>query len=284
MGKIPTIAIVAIALVLVIGISVACFYFLIKPQQKILTDLRGQLEAEKQVAQGKTAAEAELDATKLAWKRAQDQLAQVCERKSIKISMYMPILAMTAMWREYRDDLPRAVEQWVQAQGCTIESGAAMPAPSLSPPTVPANGFLQVPEGQVLNLSISGTMANLEKLYRSLNTLPRVATIGGLSLSGRGDRLTASVPLSMWIIVEGAEAVAPPPAAAMPGGGGPGGMPGGPGGAPGAGPPGGPGGPGGAPPGGPGGGEEEGKKGGKKGDDEGDSPKPGKKADSGGDE
>lgn len=273
MGKIPTLAIVAIAVVLIIGISVACFYFLIKPQQKILADVKGQLEAEKQVAAQKQSADAEFEATKAAWNAAQQQLEQVRERKSIHISMYIPIMAMTAMWYEYREDLPRAVEKWVADMGCTIENGASMPAPSLSPPTVPSSGFMQVPEGQALNLTIKGSLANLERLYRSLSQLPRVATIGGLTLSGTGDVLTAQVPLTMFIIVEGAEAVSPPPAA---GGAGPeggmGGMPGG--GGPGMGPGGAPAGePAGAPP---GGGEGKGKDKGGEGEDSGGASKVGK--------
>ncbi len=218
MGKIPTLAVVAIALVLIIGISVACYYFLIKPEKARLAGLQTQLDQELQVAAQKQAKEAALESTKAAWLKAQGDLEQLRERKSIPISMYMPMMAMTTMWWEYRENLPRAVEKWVADQGCTIETGASMPAPSLTPPNVPASGFLQVPEGQVLNLTISGTLANLERLYKSLNQLPRVATIGGLSLSGSGDRLTAQVPLSLYIIVEGAEATAPPPAAAAAGG------------------------------------------------------------------
>lgn len=260
MGKIPTIAVVAIALVLIIGISVACFYFLIKPEKARLVALQGQLEQERQVAARKQTAESTLAATKQAWLVAQRDLERLRERKSIPISMYMPMMAMTTMWWEYRENLPRAVEKWVADQGCTIETGAAMPAPSLTPPNVPASGFLQVPEGQVLNLTISGSMANLEKLYKSLDKLPRVATIGGLSLSGSGDRLTAQVPLSLYIIVEGAEAVAPAaPAAAAGGMGGGmtgGGMGGGMGGPPGGGMGGGA--AAGAPSGGDGGGEDAG--------------------------
>jgi hypothetical protein len=218
MGKIPTIAIVAVALVLAIGISVACLYFLIRPEQKTLAGLQQNLASEEQVAAGRPQAEAEEAAMTQAWLVAQRQLEALRDRKSIPISMYMPVLAMTTMWWEYRDNLPRVVEKWVADQGCVIETGATMPAPSLSPPAVPASGFLQVPD-QALSLTITGTMANLERLYRSLSSLPRVATIGGLRLSGQGDRLTAQVPITMFIIVEGAEAVAPPPAAPAAGGG-----------------------------------------------------------------
>lgn len=226
MGKIPTIAIVAIVVVLIIGISVASFYFLIKPKQEELTALKEKLSQEQAIVAQRGTAEAEKAAVDAKWLRAQTELAALRERKSIPISMYMPLLAMTSMWYEYREDLPAVVTKYLTSQGVTIQTGAAMPAPSLAPPTVPSNGFLQVPEGQTLNLTVAGTMASIENVYRNLSQLPRIATIGALSLSGTGDRLTATFPMSLYIIVEGAEAAAPPPPAAAPGGGPPG-MPGG---------------------------------------------------------
>lgn len=231
MGKIPTIAIIAIVVVLIIGISVASFYFLIKPKQQELATLKDKLSQEQAVVAQKSTAEAAKAAVTAEWLKAHAELTAVSQRKSIPISMYMPLLAMTSMWYEYREDLPAVVTKYITSQGVTIQTGAAMPAPSLTPPTVPANGFLQVPEGQTLNLTVKGTMANIEKMYRNLGQLPRIATIGALSLSGTGDQLTATFPMTLYIIVEGAEVAAPPPAAAAPAGmGGPGaGMGGGPG-------------------------------------------------------
>lgn len=238
MGKVPTIAIIGVAVVLVIGISVAAFYFLIKPKQKELVDLRGQLTAQLDIVKQGPTADAEKLAVDAKWTAAQTELIALRQRKSIPISMYMPLLAMTSMWYEYRDDLPKVVTAYLNSQGVTIQSGAAMPAPSLAPPNVPASGFLQVPEGQVLNLTVAGTLANIERVYANLGQIPRIATIGALNLSGTGERLTATIPLTLYIIVEGAEAAAPPPAAAAPGGmgagmpgaAGPGTGPGGPGG------------------------------------------------------
>lgn len=232
MGKVPTIAIIAVVVVLLIGISVAAFYFLIKPKQKELADLQSQLAEEKKVVEQKAQADADKAAVDAAWLQKQNELAALRDRKSIPISMYMPLVAMTSMWYEYRDDLPRVVTQYLNGQGVTIQNGATMPSPSLAPPTVPSNGFLQVPTGQALNLTVQGTLANIEKVYTNLAQLPRIATIGALSLSGTGERITATFPMSLYIIVEGAEAVAPPPAAAA----GPGAM-GGPEAAPPTGPP-----------------------------------------------
>ncbi|MEI6502971.1 MAG: hypothetical protein WCP21_18335, partial [Armatimonadota bacterium] len=223
MGKVPTIAIIGAAMVLIIGISVAAFYFLIKPKQKELADLRGQLKTQLDIVAQKPTAEAQKASVDGAWLKAQTELIAVRQRKSIPISMYMPLLAMTSMWYEYREDLPKVVTAYLNSQGVTIQSGAAMPAPSLAPPNVPASGFLQVPEGQVLNLTVAGTLANIERVYANLAQIPRIATIGALNLSGTGERLTATFPMTLYIIVEGAEAAAPPPAAAVAG---PGGMPG----------------------------------------------------------
>lgn len=258
MGKVPTIAIIAAAVVLIIGISVAAFYFLIKPKQKELADLRVQLKAQLDIVALKPTALADKAAVDSKWLTAQTELIAVRQRKSIPISMYMPLLAMTSMWYEYRDDLPKVVSAYLNSQGVTIQSGASMPAPSLAPPTVPASGFLQVPEGQVLNLTVAGSLANIERVYANLAQIPRIATIGALNLSGTGERLTATFPMTLYIIVEGAEAAAPPPAAAAPGG-----MAGGMPGAAGPGGPAGPAGPGAS------GGEDSGSKKSSKSEDEG---------------
>lgn len=268
MGKVPTLAIVAIVVVLIVGISVAAFYMLIKPKQQELATLQQQLAQEQQVVAQKAQAEADKAAVDAAWLRAQKELAALSERKSIPISMYMPLLAMTAIWYEYRDDLPRVVQSYFESQGVIIESGATIPAPPLAPPQVPSSGFMQIPGNAPLNLTIRGTLPQIQKVYENLSQLRRIAVIGGLNLEGPGPELKATIPLSLYILVEGAEAVAPAaPAGGMAGGpGGPGGPMGGPGmggpgGPPGEGPSGGPGGPPGAgPPKGPkgAGGPEEG--------------------------
>jgi hypothetical protein len=238
MGKVPTIAIIAITAVLMVGISVASYYMLIVPKKAELTKATTDLQTETTEADKATSAKATFDQTNAQWLQAQADLAALSARKSTHISMYMPLLAMTAIWYEYRDDLPKLVQTYLTNQGVTIQNGASMPAPPLAPPTVPSNGFMQEPSGAPLSLTVSGTMDAIEKVYRNLGQLPRVATIGGLNLTGSGDKLTATFPLSLYLMVEGppeAFAAAAPAAGGM-GPGGPGG-PGGPPGAPGAGPP-----------------------------------------------
>jgi Tfp pilus assembly protein PilO len=269
MGKIPPIAIIIVAVVLVIGISAAAYYLLIQPENKKLAELKTQLEAEQKVAAQADKAKKDLADVTVRLAVGIENLIKVRERKSIHISNYMPILAMTALWYEYRKDLPAVVQQYAAETGCNIETGATIPAPPMTPPSVPPSGFMQVPGGAALNLTISGPLANVERFYRGLARLPRVATLSGLDISGTADRITARIALSLWILVEGEEVAGGGAAPAAPAGGG----------APGAGapPPPAPGG---------GGGEEEGggKKGGKKGDDEGGGGKglKGKKAASGG--
>ncbi len=214
MGKIPTPAIIAIVAVLLIGLSVAAAYFLVKPKQEQLTQLREELEAEKQVVAQRPQAEREKTEVDERWLQAQEELAALRERKSIRISMNMPLLAMTALWYEYRDDLPKAVENYFATQGVTITEGASISGPPLTPPTVPSTGFLQVPNNSPLNLRVVGPLAAIERLYRNLSQLPRIATIGSLALSGSGEEISATIPLSLYILVEGAESASPPPAPA----------------------------------------------------------------------
>lgn len=225
MGKIPTIAIIAIVAVLIIGMCAEAAYFLVEPKREELTKLRADLEAEKAVVAQKEQAEKDKAEIDQKWLQSQEELAALRERKSIRISMHMPLLAMTALWYEYRDDLPAAITRYFQSQGVTIVEGATIAGPPLAPPTVPSTGFLQVPGSSPLNLRVTGTLGAIERLYRNLAQLPRIATIGSLSLTGSGDQLTATVPLTLFILVEGAEAASPPPAPAAAGPGGPGGGP-----------------------------------------------------------
>lgn len=235
MGKIPTIAIIAIVAVLLIGMSVAAFYFLIKPKQVELASLKGQLKTEQDKVNEGPKADKDLAAVNQKWLQAQEELAALRERKSIHISMHMPLLAMTALWYEYRDDLPAVLKTYFESQGVEIEQGAAIPAPPVTPPTMPANWFMPIPSSTPLSFRISGSLGAIERVYRNLSQLPRIATIGSLSLSGTGERLSATVPLSLYLLVEGPDAPAAPAAAAG-GAAGPGGAPGmGPGGPPGAG-------------------------------------------------
>lgn len=244
MGKVPTIAIIAIVAVLIIGMCVAAAYFLVKPKREELTKLREDLAAEEAVVAQKAQAEKDKAEIDQKWLQSQEELAALRERKSIRISMHMPLLAMTALWYEFRDDLPVAIKRYFDSQGVTILEGASIAGPPLAPPTVPSTGFLQVPGNAPLNLRVSGSLGAIERLYRNLALLPRIATIGSLSLTGSGDQITATIPLTLYILVEGAEAASPPPAPAAAGG------PGGPGGGPEAG----------GPPTGPGGGDEGGAK------------------------
>lgn len=252
MGKIPTIAIVAIVAVLIIGMCVAAAYFLVKPKQQELAKLREDLAAEEAVVAQKAQAERDKAEIDQKWLQSQEELAALRERKSIRISMHMPLLAMTALWYEFRDDLPVAIKRYFDSQGVTILEGATIAGPPLAPPTVPSTGFLQVPGNAPLNLKVSGSLGAIERLYRNLAMLPRIATIGSLSLTGSGDQITATVPLTLYILVEGAEAASPPPAPAAAAG------PGGPGGGAEAG----------GPPTGPKGGDEGDDKGGEKGGDD----------------
>ncbi len=225
MGRIPTVAVIAIGLVLILGASALMFFMVLKPQNEDLEAVKGKLEARTAVAARLDQAETDLAQVEADWLEKQAQLQALRETRSIPISFAHPAAAMIALWYEYREDLPPLIEDWAEATGCTIESGASFPAPAMTPPAAPPSGFLQVPAGQTITLTVSGTLTALERLYRSLDQFPRVVTVGQLVVQAQGDQLSAQVPLNFYLLVEAPAGAAAPAATGgggemMPGGGG----------------------------------------------------------------
>ena len=221
MGKIPPIAIIGIIVFLAIGISCAAFFAKVKPMRVELAGVQKSLDDETQVAKQKDSADKALAQAQIAWQMAQATLSEKMARRSIPVSFGEPVMAMIALWYEYREDLPPLIEKFVQSTGCTLMNGATFPAPTMTPPAPPAGGFLQVPANQTISLTVRGSLENIEKLYRALPSFPRVVTVGNLSLTGQGDNLTCTLPLTFYLLVE-----VPPGMAAAAAAGGLGGAPG----------------------------------------------------------
>ncbi len=210
---------------LIAGIAVLAFFVLLKPGQEELADLRESLAQEEQVASRLESAQAEYERVLADWEEKQAQLQELRERRSIPISMGHPVAAMVMLWYEYRHDLPPLIEEWVEASGCTIESGASFPAPPMTPPQVPSSGFMPEPSEGGITLTVSGTLTALERLYRSLDQFSRVVTVSQLVIEGTGDELRAQVPLKFYLLVEQPPGAAAPSPAAPTGEGGEPGMP-----------------------------------------------------------
>jgi len=224
MGRIPTVAVIAIGLVLILGLSALMFFVVLKPAREELAGVQSTLDQRQDVADRLPQAKAKLAEVTAEWLEKQAQLQELRETRSIPISFAHPAAAMIALWYEYREDLPPLIEDWVESTGCTIESGTSFPAPPMTPPAAPPSGFLQVPGGQTITLTVSGTLQALERLYRSLQQFPRVVTVGQLVMQAdqdsAGQILQSQVPFKFYLLVEA------PAAAAAPAGGAPGGMPG----------------------------------------------------------
>ncbi len=230
MGRIPTFVIIIVGVVLIVGVSALMMFMMLKPQQEALTAAQGKLTEEKRVADGLPDAEAALADVKADWDIKQAELAAMTRERSIPVSFAHPAAAMVALWYEYIEDLAPLVERWVESTGCVIESGASFPAPAMTPPAPPSNGIMQIPDGGTVTLTVSGNIASLERLYRSLDQFERIVTINQLVITaGEGETLRAQVPFKLYLLVEvPASMVAAAPAAGP--GGGPGmgmeGMPG----------------------------------------------------------
>jgi len=232
----PLYVIIPGALLPIIVICVFAFV-LVPPVTKQIDDVTKQRNARRDKAQEETKVKERLRLAKENLDTQQKDLDRYMRTRSIALSTYQPVQAMIALWFEYQEDLKPVVEDFIQASGCQIVQGAALPAPEMKKPTLGPSNFLRV---GTLNLRVRGNMAQLRKLYTSLSTFKRVGTIGILDLTPTaGDELEATIPLTIYILGEGPETAAAAPAA----GGAPG-MPGaGPPGMPGAGPPGAPTGP-----------------------------------------
>lgn len=271
---------ILVAVILIPGLAFLGYWFLVKPQDKKISDLRAAIENERKDANQKEAAQDELQRTKREWEAAHDGLAQKMDERSIPLSMGHPLIAMINLWQEVREDLPRLVEKFIEQSGCVLVQGGPGWSPPMTP--FPANTqWIKLPLGSGAAagatisgsgdapLYVAGTIEDVERLYKSLRNFPRILTIHNLRLfpvrylvgtpiydlvrqvldKPEGEIVVAPITLSIWLMCEAEEgAGAAAGGGGMGGPGGPGGPPGGPGGAPG-----GPGGPGGAP-GGPGGG------------------------------
>lgn len=215
LGKVPTYALFIVAVVLIAAIVVLMEWKLIKPQKEELAQLQEQLAAEEQVAAQRPQAEAELAEVQAQWLAAQARLEELQKDRSFPVSMYQPIGAMIAMWYEYREDLPRVTKEWLDSTGVILNTAMSFPTPEMGPPSVPQSGFISVPG--TFNLSISGSLQQIEGFYSSLANYKRIAAISGLQLQGEADSLTATVPLSIYLLVEAPIGAAAAPAAEAPG-------------------------------------------------------------------
>lgn len=217
MGRIPTFVIAIIGVVLIVGLSALMIFMVLKPKTEALAEAETKAKAEEEVAARLETAKQNKARVMAEWLTKKAQLQALMEARSIPISFGHPAAAMVALWYEYREDLPPLIERWVESCGCTIDSGASFPAPAMTPPVAPPSGFLPVPGPQGITLTVSGSLSDLERLYKSLDQLPRVVTVSQLVLDGEGDDLQAQVPFKFYLLCEAPEvAAAPAPAAARP--------------------------------------------------------------------
>jgi len=130
MDRIPSIALIAIMLVLIIGVAVGGFFKLIKPAQAELSSVQAKLQQKQDTADKLESAKEELIKVTGRWLGADTKLQKLMDRRSIKLSFGQPLPALFAsLWPEMRQNLARTVEEWVTDQGVKITSGDSIAAP-----------------------------------------------------------------------------------------------------------------------------------------------------------
>jgi Tfp pilus assembly protein PilO len=245
LGKLPIFVIPLVAVVLIGGLSFGAHKMLIVPKKETLAAKEKELSDLETKARQLDSVKRQLAEVEQKWMQANRDLQHIMETRSIPLSFAMPIEAMLTIAYELRHDLGPVLTQWIESTGCEIVSGASLPAPPGSPPPPPPTGFVTIADN--LSITVRGTLEQLETLYKSLNQCPRILTVKGLSMKAEGTAMSATVPLTVYLLAEvppgaAAAAAAAPGAPGMMGPGMPGApaMPGGPEapGGPAAGPPG----------------------------------------------
>lgn len=201
MGRIPTIAVLIAAVVLLGGANYALYHFLAKPWGEEVAAARADYEQAYQTAQTLDQVQAAYDEAVDEWLAAQADWEHLMVTRSTPVSFTMPTVAMIALWREYREVLPKEIEQFIQGSGVQLMSGTSFPAPPGVPPSPPPSGFLQIPEGTI-TLTIAGTLEQIERFYHSIGEFNRVMTIGSFGLTGEGDQLQTQVAMNFYLPVE----------------------------------------------------------------------------------
>lgn len=230
------------------------------PKKAVVTSTEAAAAEQQRIADQRPAQEKALAEAKHRWEVAHDSIALLMDERSIPISMGQPVITMTNLWQEVREDLPPLVEKLIRDSGCVLVQGASGWAPRMTP-FESSTAWIELPIGHAASgptsiaqsgsdvLWVAGTLADIERLYKSLRNFPRILTIQHLALvrlrelagtqmyqtvSEMLDRdeeevLLAPISLSIWLMCETPEAPAAAAAAAggAPGGGMGGGMPGG---------------------------------------------------------
>jgi len=130
MDRIPSVALIAIVLVLIIGVAVGGFFKLIKPAQAELSSVQAKLQQKQDTADKLESAKEDLIKVTGRWLGADTKLQKLMDRRSIKLSFGQPLPALFAsLWPEMRQNLARTIEAWVTDQGVKITSGDSIAAP-----------------------------------------------------------------------------------------------------------------------------------------------------------
>jgi len=212
MSKLRPIYVLIPGVVLIIAAVCVFVFVLLPPVNKEIEKVTQERDTEQAKADERPQAERRKADAERKLKEQTIKLERYMKTRSIPISLYLPTEAMIKYWYELQEDLAPSLEKYIEASGCRIMQGAALPAPSMAAPTLGPSNFIKVGP---LSLTVQGTAAELRKLYTNLNQFERVATIEPLDLRpvGGGEELEANISVTVYILAEGPEGAAAAPAA-----------------------------------------------------------------------
>jgi hypothetical protein len=221
MSKLRPIYVIIPGVLLVIIVVCVFAFVLLPPVKDEIAEREAERDKEMAKANEEDAVRERLADAEKNLEEQQAKLDRYMETRSIPISAYQPVQMMIAMWFELQEDLPPEIEEFIEASGCRIVQGAGLPAPEMEKPSLGPSNFLRIPGSGALSFRVQGTMEEIRRLYASLNTFKRVATISNFDLtSATGDELEVGFDFTVYLLAEG-------PEGGGGGGGGGGGAPGG---------------------------------------------------------
>ncbi|HJN16076.1 MAG TPA: hypothetical protein QGH10_11315 [Armatimonadota bacterium] len=215
MSKLKPIYVLIPGVLLVVIIVCVFLFVLLPPVKKANDQLTADLQVETDKANEHDRVAQRLEDARVNLDEQQAKLDEYIKTRGVRISTYTPVEAMIAYWYELQEDLAPTIEMYLESTGCTIIQGAALPAPTISPPTLGPASFFRIPSQGGMTFTVRGTEQELRDLYAGLSNFERVATISGLSLLpvGNGEKLDVTFTLTTYLLAEGPAAAAAAPAA-----------------------------------------------------------------------
>ncbi len=198
---------------LAVGIAALFFFMLIRPSQQDISRIAAAAAEAEAYAAKRPSVERQLKSEKNREKQITRKYRAILDKRMPKIDLTDPITATMRLW-DLPDEEARLMTRWFASTGAQVSGYGYQDWPTAMPSSFPnADMRLLPPLNWNLGVEVRDFPALMDWL-RKLPKAPRFMVMRSVSIQGyhqRGQPLTASIPVTlyMWTGVEPAAAVAP---------------------------------------------------------------------------